>query len=213
MITIFAYITPNFYQLGEVTLPNIRKYRERHGYGFYLHDVQASNGDRPFGFAKMEAVLRLLKSLRYGEDAVFVMDLDILIMNHTIRLESFMDPEHDLFVTHDVNGFNAGAYLIRATLGMQKFLEDAIDRWGNPGVFGEQDAMRDSLRIGAFANLLKVLPQSSFNSYLNKEYPETLGREEGNFEKGDFILHLPGMGQEKRIKIFTSPEIQNAIVE
>src|SRR5882672_640524 len=112
MITIFTYITPSFYPLGEVTLPNIRKYRERHGYGFHLQDVESRGDDtRPFGFDKMEAVLRLLKTLRYGHDAVFVVDLDLLIMNHTIRLESLMDDEHDLFATHDINGFNAGVYL------------------------------------------------------------------------------------------------------
>lgn len=217
MITLCAYFTPSFHALSEVTVPNIRKYCDRHGYNLvFWSDVDKPEDDpRPFGFRKTERVLELLRASRAG-DILCVIDLDILITNQTVRLESFLDYEHDLFFTHDVNGLNSGVYLVRATLGTQKFMEDAIARHGQPGVFGEQDAMRDSLRIEAFESLTKIVPQSAFNSYMYQLYKEVNLLDdipEGNWEVGHFILHLPGMNNERRIEIFTSQEIQEAIVE
>lgn len=214
MITVAAYCTPNFEALAAVTVPSVRRYCDRHGYGHRIWNEESQSvDDRPFGFRKTECALETLRAMAYGDDLLFVIDLDLLVTNHTIRLESFIDNEHDIFATHDQNGLNSGAYLIRHTLGTEKFLEDVISRWGQPGVFGEQDAMRDALRIEAFGNLLKVLPQSAFNSYLYGEYGAVRTHQEGQWKRGDFALHLPGMSNERRIDLFTSPEIQGAIVE
>lgn len=214
MITVFTYYTPNFRGLADVTLPNIQRYCSRHGYQFTTHlDRGADEDPRPFGFRKTEEVLRLLRGMQYGRDLIMVLDIDLLITNQTVRIESFLEDESDLFVTHDVNGLNSGAYIIRSTIGMEKFLEDAIGRWGNPGVYGEQDAMLDSLRLESFASLRKIVPHPAFNSFLYEEYGMTMRHEDGQWKKGDFLLHLPGMSNEKRIQLLTSPEIQGAIVE
>lgn len=214
MITAFAYYTPNFQALADVTLPNIRQYCERQGYGFIAHlDHNADEDPRPFGFRKTEQVLQCLRSLQYGRDLILVLDIDLLVTNQTVRVESFLEDESDLFVTHDINGLNSGVYIIRSTIGMEKFLEDVIGRWGNPGVLGEQDAMRDSLRLESFASLRKIVPHPAFNSFLYEEYGIDRAHEDGQWSKGDFILHLPGMSNEKRIELFTSPAIQGAIIE
>ncbi len=214
MITVCAYFTPSFHALSEVTVPNIRRYCDRQGYGLvFWSDVDKPENDpRPFGFRKTERVLELLRASPRG-DILCVIDLDILFTNMTRRLEEFLDNENDLFFTHDVNGLNAGVYMIRATLGTQKFLEDAIGRWGQPGVFGEQDAIRDALKVNGFAGLAKIVPHPSFNSFLYEEYGQAMAHEEGQWEPGDCVLHLPGRSNARRIEIFTSPEIQGAIVQ
>jgi hypothetical protein len=214
MITVCAYFTPSFHALSEVTVPNIRRYCGRHGYGLvFWSDVDHPEDDtRPFGFRKTERVLELLRASAAG-DILCVIDLDLLFTNHTRRLEEFLYHEHDLFFTHDVNGLNSGVYIVRATLGTRKFLEDALARAGLPGVFGEQDAMRDSLKIEAFGNLTKIVPHPAFNSFLYAEYGLTKTREQGQWEPGDFLLHLPGRSNERRIELFTCFEIQREIVE
>lgn len=213
MIVIFVYLTPNFQELADVTMPPLRKYCEQHGYRLVIHmDEKHQDDPRPFGFRKTEAALTELQRLPYGTGILCVMDADILITNHSIKLESFLDLEHDMWATHDVNGFNSGIYLIRATRGTAKLLEDAISRSSNIGVHGEQDALRDTLRLIGFRDLLKIVPHPSFNSYLYTEYGLTMEHHQGQWEKGDFCLHLPGRENSRRIEIFTSPEIQEEIV-
>lgn len=214
MITLCAYFTPSFHALSEVTVPNIRRYCDRHGYKLvFWSDVDHTEDDpRPFGFRKTERVLELLRASATG-DILCVIDLDLLFTNHTRRLEEFMDNEHDLFFTHDVNGLNSGVYMVRATLGTHKFMEDAIGRAGLPGVFGEQDAMRDSLKIEAFANLTKIVPHPAFNSYLYEEYGKEMSHEEGQWQPGDFLLHMPGCSNERRIELFKLLQCQGIVVE
>jgi len=214
MITLCAYFTPSFHALSEVTVPNIRRYCDRHGYRLlFWSDVDRPDGDdRPLGFRKTERVLELLRASAAG-DILCVIDLDLLITNQTIRLESFLDDEHDLFFTHDVNGLNSGVYLVRATMGTRKFLEDAMARVGQPGVFGEQDAMRDSLLVDGFRNLTKIVPHPAFNSYLYEEYGPAKTPAEGQWEQGQFLLHLPGRSNERRIELFKLLQAQGVIVE
>lgn len=211
MITVFAYYTPNFQALAAVTLPNILRYCLRHGYGVHIHFDQAHAEDpRPFGFRKTEAALACLQRMGHG-DILCVLDIDLLITNQTIRLESFVTPEHDLFFTHDINGLNAGVYLARAAYGTTKFFETVLGLVGKPGVHGEQDAIRDALLISAFGQLCKIVQHPSFNSFMYAEYGKTMEHHQGEFHLGDFILHLPGIGMDRRIEILSVAK--NFIVE
>lgn len=213
MITVFAYYTPNFQELANVTLPNIRRYCQRHGYSLNVHyDADAMGTDIPIGFHKTREVLNKMRTMKHG-DVLFVIDIDLIITNQTILLESFLDEEHDLFFTHDVNGLNSGAYLIRNTFGTQKFLEDVLERRGQPGVFGEQDGMRDSLLVSSFGSLCKIVPHPAFNSFDYLEYGLYISHEKGQWREGDFILHLPGVSNERRIEILTGPVLLASIVE
>lgn len=207
-IGVFTYYTKEFDALARVTQPHLRRYCARHGYDLTIHRGGFGNRDRNYGYQKTEMVHNLLN----GFEILMVIDCDVLITNPRRQLEQFVDDEHLVFATHDENGMNAGIYLIRNSLKSYVFLRHVCAMQRSPSMPGEQDGMRVLLR-GLFQEQFKIVPHPSFNSYLYGEYGKTKTHEEGQWEKGDFALHLPGMTNERRIEIFTSPEIQSSIIE
>ncbi len=210
-IRVFAYCTHTFTPVTDVTLPHLRRYCARHGYILVFHEVPYRT-DRPLGFLVTEAAMRELREC----DALLVIGLDVLITNDAIRVESLMDDKHDMFVTHDHNGLNLGAYIVRKE--GWRLLQEMMDREGGFNVTSEQDAARDMMRQFEFLrDCVKVLPQRAMNSYLYTEYPETRGADElGHWQPGDFVLHLPGRSSERRVEIFNAilkGEYQRQVVQ
>lgn len=209
MITAVVSYTRSFEPLAEFTVPVLRRYCGRHGYDLIVHRGGFGYRNRQFGFQKTELVRALLRAA----EALFVVDADTLVTNHSVRLESFLDDDHAMFACHDENGFNAGSYLIRNTSTASNFLEGALHLEGAPGVLCEQDAMRDLLKKNLvtgglmFPTVMKVLPHPAINSYRYDEYGKTKTREEGQWHEGDFLLHLPGMTNERRLEIFRTTKI------
>jgi len=209
-IGILAFTTPSFAPVADITVPAFKAYCAMHGYAFCL-----ATGDdwkprtRKLGFIKTQAVFDAPPQF----DALFVVDLDILITNPLVPLESLIHPTADIIVTTDVNGFNSGAYIIRNTKAAKSFLTMVFEMEHEPGINGEQDAMNSALK---FQNpgFAAWLPQRAMNSYLYTEYPDTNGADEpGHWQPGDFLLHLPGRSNERRVEIFNSPEIQSKIIK
>jgi hypothetical protein len=203
VITVFAFHSFGFDALAEVTIPPLRRYCVRHGYDLVLHRGGYGNRDRSPTIQKTEMILNLLPSV----EMIFSVDVDALITNHTIKLESFLDEEHDFFSTHDVNGLNTGVYFIRNTPKGRAFLASTMASAGRADFPTEQDAIRMLLSLFYMGRFFKQLPHPSINSYHYAEYGMTKTHEEGEHQPGDFILHLPGCTNERRIEVFNSTHI------
>lgn len=201
MITVLVAYTEAFDRVAYVTVPILHNYCQRHGYDLLIH--RGGFGDRlqQFGFQKTALVRQVLR----GTDAMFVLDVDTLITNLTIKLESFMGEEL-MYACNDENGLNAGSYIIRKNAYSDIFLGGVLKMEGAEGVLGEQDAMRDILKAEMFP-FLKILPHPAINSYRYDEYGKTKTHEEGQWQQGDFLLHLPGMTNDRREEIFRSTVI------
>lgn len=194
---ILSYYTPSFAELASVTLPTVSEYAARRGYSHVTCVGSAAEENSKYGFRKTDIALAMLR----GTDVLWVLDVDAIITNHTVRLEDFLD--HNYFYgTHDANGFNAGSYLIRNTDEGQNFLNEVLN--SEPFFAGEQPAMETALanKTGIFG---KMLPQCSINSYLYEEYGQQRSHAEGQWQPGDLVLHLPGCTNQRRIEIFTRP--------
>src|SRR4051812_34585584 len=101
--------TKEFDEVAAITVPAWQRYCARHGYDLTVHRGGFDDRTRQLGFQKTDLALHLL----HGTDALLVVDCDVLVTNHTVKLETLMNGDHSMFATHDVNGFNAGVYLIR----------------------------------------------------------------------------------------------------
>jgi galactosyl transferase GMA12/MNN10 family len=101
-------------------------------------------------------------------------------------------------VAHDRLGLNNGVFLLRNCLMGREFLRGVLDRRGKD--IHDQQAMQN---VMATMPELKVglVPQRSMNSYLYEEYPTIKADEAGQWQPGDFILHLPGLGFERRMEL------------
>ena len=87
----------------QLVLENRRQYAALHGY-----DVINANADidhsKPVAWSKLSTVLKYLDSYVY----IMYIDMDVVIMEPSIKLESFIISEKDIFMTEDWSGANTG---------------------------------------------------------------------------------------------------------
>lgn len=196
--------TPDWSDIANITVENAAKYCERHGYSMY-HNVfpQPNNG-----YNKLRRVLEIMDN---GFDAVWVLDADTLITNHNIRIEHYLTPKKSFFVTKDINGINCGSFVVKKSKWAISFLEWLLKCEGKEKMYCEQDAINHYMKLfpSEVEKHFCILPHPSINSYQYSLYPEVKAQthEQGDWRKGDFVLHLPGIGMEKRLEILKNTEI------
>jgi hypothetical protein len=188
--------------IAELTVPNKIEYCNRHGYSFLeVCDEKLPEGYHP-AFSKFSLALRCLPFC----DWVFYNDVDTIIMNQNIKLESFIDNNYDFIISYDINGINSSNWLIKNSAWAYNFLMKSFNR----KEFHDYKGWADQVSLintwvysGEAIEKTKLVPQKQFNSYLY----ETFGRnDEGNlphwpqgqFQRGDFMLHLCGQTMDQR---------------
>lgn len=197
MISVFVSYTKEYDSVAEITVSRLCQYCERHGYDLTVHRGGFGARDRLFCFQKSEMAAHLLA----GCDYLFIVDVDMLITNCEIKLEPFVDDQHHLFACEDVNGLNAGAYIVRNCAEGKAMLQFVVAyaRTADEGQ-GDQDGLAAWIRWNEEG--YKCVPHPAFNSYMYAEYGLQKSHEEGQWQPGDFILHLPGLKNERRCEIF-----------
>lgn len=196
----------NYQTLADIVNPNMESYCQKQGYKFYCECLSANI---PYGFWKLEFIHW---AFEYGDvDLVLCTDLDVLITNSDIKIESFVDDDHDFYLTKDVNGINTGSFIIRNSEWSRKWLCFILDHQSE--FDNEQTAIDYFRNQDEWKEKIKILPHPSINSYPCDLYAPSWGiigdkkidkpvHVEGNWEQGDFILHLPGKTLQDRIEIF-----------
>lgn len=206
-IAVHTHYTNSYESLASIIIPNLQWYCDKNGYDLHIEKYEDGSVD----FVKTRTALNLLEKY----DLVFCLEADILVTNHTKKIEDFIDDKHSFFICNDVNGINGGSFIAKQNNYAKLFLEHT----NNPayGFKTEQNYWE--------ANAInhpdvKILNHPAINSipykyYHNYGYINYNGQSEpthemGNWEKGDFVCHLPGKTLLERIKIFT--EIKEQIV-
>jgi hypothetical protein len=203
MNAVYIYYTPDWQPLADIVLPKVREYAEIHQYLIIEHQWREKQiMDMPLGYYKMHYIEFVLSEL--GFDLIWLLDLDTLITNTSIPFTDFTDNEHDIFITEDIHGINAGSWIIRNTEAARLFVRTVINNFDAPE---EQTVMKRYLDMVK----VKILPHPSINSYKYELYKDILKdelgerammHEEGQWELGDLLLHLPGTTLEQRIETF-----------
>lgn len=195
-IAVSILYTESWREMADIVLPNVLDYCKKHGYELRLMGVS-----EPFdGFRKIYATKDLIGV--YGYDVVWNLDLDAIITNSDIKIESFLEDDKAMFICRDVNGYNGGSFIVQNSAGVFNFLDELISYKGQKDIHCEQDAIKRYVFLNGDAKI-RTLHHPSINSYLYELYPEIPPKthEEGQWQEGDFVLHLPGVGMEKRKEI------------
>lgn len=193
---IYIYYTPDWQDLADLVLPRVKEYCAAHRY--FIAIVCNEKDEKEIGFRKMQTLKTALPLF----DAIWVLDLDTLITNTSIRFTSFVDTNHDIFITQDIHGINAGSWIARNTKHTMQFIDDVLNDFDAPE---EQTVMKRHIhRIR-----VKILPHPSINSYKYELYRDEIGERrmdvaDGEWNEDCLLLHLPGIGLQKRIEIFKS---------
>ena len=193
---------------------NKKLYCEKHGYQYYVIDSQNKYGNIHCGFIKIIEIYNYFQN-NPQVDWVFWIDCDTLITNFTIKLDDILDNNYHVVVAHWFNELNNGVFGIRNSPEGKNYLLKIMENFNSPHHSNEQRIMAAMIhdpkyvRIDGFIDIVKVVPQRVINSgdFTNpKHYPyenshiDLLGND-GQWQKGDFIIHYPGLDWETRLKL------------
>lgn len=218
ILTAYYMETPghdNYQPLANIVVPNLGKYAEKNKYTAIVYQIPMTS--LQYGFEKF----RLIKhEFERGEvDLLLCTDLDVLITNHSTRIESFVDDQHDFYMTRDVNGINTGTFIIVDSEWSRVWIDMLLSHQNE---FDNEQVAIDYFRNDSqWKEKIKILPHPSVNSYPYSYYAPNWGiigdrkidkpsLVEGDWQNGCFICHLPGMTIEKRLEIFT--KIQEEVI-
>jgi hypothetical protein len=195
-IALATYNSEDYQPLADVTLPGKQIYCQRYGYDL-ISGVHA--GVQNIGWDRIAVVAEWLNKY----DAVMWIDCDAVIMNYAKPLTDLMQPGDQFLVTADMYGINTGTFIAFNTPLVHQFLyavRHAGPRLVEGHHWGEQEAIIRLLQSPPYNELARFLPQNAMNSYLNS----MMGRPDwfmGNYQPGDFIVHLAGLPQDQKIMV------------
>lgn len=193
----------NYTVLSNLTWPNKVEYAERHGYSSFHKKDRFYGGGLCLGFEKIGYIRDLLDDPAI--DWVFFLGCDTLITNMTVKLEDIIEKygkTHSFIVGADVNGINMDAFLVKNDKNGKEIMKRVWDaRHELNGVWCyEQKWFWDNHKN--YTEIIKVVPQRTFNSYDYKLYKHNFidkTGSDGRWIPGDFVIHWPGLDLDKRL--------------
>lgn len=204
-VAILVQFTPDeWLDITNITVSNNQEYARKHRYSFIPEIFEPPYS----GYNKLTTILALFD---YGVDVVWSIDADVLITNHNYKIEEYLNEEASFYITKDFNNYNAGSFIVKKSEWSISFLEWLLLCKGKDKMYCEQDAfvLYSKLFPHAIGKQICVLPHPSINSYLYENYPEIPMQSHGNgqWQEGDFVLHLPAIGMNKRLEILKNTKV------
>lgn len=207
---------------------NRQAYCNRHNYTL-IDANPLMNSSRPAAWSKLLAMDHHFQKDNY--DYLMFLDMDTIIMNPDIKLESFVEASggtYDLIMTEDDNGLNSGVFLARNTPWTLWFLRTAWEqeqlvptlstngqrhpfRWEQRAFhYMTNSPTWQAAKLPPFEgyeavrkNHIYILPQCAFNSYILHPLDFHSHRESSQYAPGDFLIHFAGKRGESKKKLMT----------
>jgi len=202
-IAIVTLFDKNYAELGKYSIENKKRYAKKHGYHLiWFEDILDKT--RPPQWSKILAVQQVLKNYRW----VWWIDIDAMIVNYDIKLESIIDEKYSMIYTKNKWSYisNGSSFFKNSELTFN-FLDSCYTQNVDVQTFDhEQKAMRALLQNSSgFADATKLIPERVCNSFWYTEdvsvlssYPEW-NQMDNIYQLGDFIIQFCGRKYEERI--------------
>lgn len=204
-IEIQVLYTESWQPMADIVSPTAEAYCTKHGYKLTVKKYPEPYYPT-FGYNKFKEIDYSFNE--GGVDVIMSMDLDALITNHNITIESFLDDNNDFYICEDVNGVNAGVFIIKRSQWAGRFIDYVLSMEGKLSMHCEQNAIENYLwEVSTYKT--KIVKHPAFNSYDYSlyEFPNIRKREQGHWHEGDFILHTPGAPMQLRIETLKNAKI------
>jgi hypothetical protein len=204
---------------------NIKKYCKMHGYTLWEDKQETTNEyQRSSQWQKIKVSIDVLKNNNFKW--LFFIDLDCLIMNSDIKLESIIDdnyafivPAHNMkpidtpVVGHNVENIITSQYLVKNNEDGLAILEDIWEAKGHPENIDinsfdyEGRQARITISKPEFKDKIKIIEERILNRfwYVNNPFMtfHFKGVNDLVWQPGDFIVHVTGYKKEDRIKLLS----------
>lgn len=210
--TVLTQYSPSYDEVATINLPPREAYCVRHG---YRHIVQRGPFHDAGLYYAIDRLYLLLDLMGRADSTKFywVVNVPTVLTNHTIKLESFVDDEHDFYIHRDVNALNAGSFIVRNSEWGRKWIAFLIEHTKtHDHVWRENKSIIDNAETDAWKDKVKVSEHPGYNSYsYDRGYsmsPDTVGQ----WKPGHFVLALPGMDLDKRLGFLRSEWLQSSII-
>jgi hypothetical protein len=210
-IAIISGYSPSFERVGRISTENHKAYAESHGYRYICAPFPDGQGSWPKVdiLAKAFEDSTITTALWIDADAIFT-NFDLTITEH------LPSPGRGIVWAPDINGPNAGVMWMANSMLVRQLLW-AVRTSGRHlfGMMGwhDQSAFRFFSREEPYRTLFKTVRQETMNSYRNDLYQDGRPQDFGQWKPGDFILHLPGISNDVRERVFkenAKGEMRNA---
>lgn len=222
-ICVLSLYDDNYQEMAGITVfDNLKKYCDLHGYTFWPHKIEKIENDRAPQWQKIAVSIDILKSNDF--DWLFFIDTDCLILNQSIKLESFID-EGISFIVPALNfevdtpvrnsqGTDAvitSQYLVKNDETGIAILEDIWEAKEWPDCFPinhhdyEGRQARITLGKSQFVDKVKVLNWREMNCFwfVNDPHYTVAYRNINDYcwRPGDFIVHVTGYSKDERVRL------------
>jgi hypothetical protein len=167
------------------------RYCSDHGYEFHPIHIKPADWAETV-WSKIPEMRAFLD--RY--DWLMWIDADAMVMNHRVKIEDLIEKAgegKDLIISSDLNGLNAGVFLLRNCEWSQLFLQfvESMRAEYLSHRYPEQEAMDAVIKDGETRHHVAYLPQWLLNQFWLQWIP------------GDFIIHHSGGSVEDKVKGLT----------
>jgi hypothetical protein len=195
-ISLLTAASDAYWPLMEMLAPNKLEYCLR--WKFQLH-IRHLGNQTQWG-EREQVILDTLPSC----DWLWFLGADTLITNLTTDIRSIIEPDKDFLIGRDVLGINNDSMLLHNCPLTYRFVQWLLGH--NQEFPDDQTAMNHFLTKEAsiFHSRVSIIPQRRFNSYPYHlyDFDHCRNAKEGHWEPGDFVLHLPGMDNARRLLVF-----------
>lgn len=187
-------------ELANLVVPYWQEYCQKWGYTFHLEQgILPEYSNVHSSFSKTAQVLAYYK--KEMPQALWVVDMDMLITNFGIAAQNYISAKHAITITNDINGLNSGSYFLNGfwTTKCELWLKSVLSlRFQTTSEQHSMWWLEEAYREDTF-----YFPHPSFNSIPYHKY--SYGQQQwdqGQWNEGQLLCHLPGMTNEQRIEIF-----------
>jgi len=155
-----------------------QKLADKYGYDTYFYEYNITP-ERLIGWSKIKIILKYIKDYDY----ILCVDYDAFPVKD-FKIEDFIDNENELYIANDVNGINAGVFILKGGEKSETFLNKVWTTAPN-NPLSEQGAMGILLKQ-RYSIKVKYMDRKIFNSYGYS------GDESANFSRDTIIAHTAG---------------------
>lgn len=173
------------------------RYCKANGYDFIIAGIDVYDPSRPIAWSKINMIKKYLPHYEY----IFCSDADVVIMNQSITLESFlhnyMDEETNIVLTRDWQNLNTGNVFYRncdEVLSLMNKIYEQTD-YLNHGWWEQAAFIFLYENCQYIRNYTKVIEKSrEFNAYIQLDSLSESPIPSNNlYVDGDFLIHFAGI--------------------